>query len=176
MGRYRNSGIGKGIGTSPQLSLENQEYENKVHELEEKLQNEEKSNDKTISKTLCNDDDIKKLENAGVKFNKDDVIFVANDSSGHLIWLEKGNEIVGLEHIISKHKQNFKDILKINENEIPSKIYEIISTWNLVSKSLKNIGGRDGYECIYENNGNYIVIVAHGTNGFIVSVYPRKEN
>lgn len=79
MGRYRNSGIGKGIGTSPQLSLENQEYENKVHELEEKLQNEEKSNDKTISKTLCNDDDIKKLENAGVKFNKDDVIFVAND-------------------------------------------------------------------------------------------------
>ena len=36
MGRYRNSGIGKGIGTSPQTTLENQEYESKVYELEEK--------------------------------------------------------------------------------------------------------------------------------------------
>ena len=34
MGRYKNSGIGKGIGTSPQTTLENQEYENKVYELE----------------------------------------------------------------------------------------------------------------------------------------------
>jgi hypothetical protein len=34
MGRYYNSGIGKGIGTSPQTSLENQEYENKVKEIE----------------------------------------------------------------------------------------------------------------------------------------------
>ena len=36
MGRYKNSGIGKGIGTSPQTTLENQEYESKVYELEEK--------------------------------------------------------------------------------------------------------------------------------------------
>lgn len=34
MGRYNNSGIGKGIGTSPQLTFENQEYENKVNEIE----------------------------------------------------------------------------------------------------------------------------------------------
>lgn len=37
MGRYYKSGIGKGIGTSPQTTLENQEYENKVHELEKNL-------------------------------------------------------------------------------------------------------------------------------------------
>ena len=34
MGRYYNSGIGKGIGTSPQTTLQNQVYENKVKELE----------------------------------------------------------------------------------------------------------------------------------------------
>ena len=33
MGRYYNSGIGKGIGTSPQTSLQNQVYENKVKRL-----------------------------------------------------------------------------------------------------------------------------------------------
>ena len=45
-----------------------------------------------------------------------------------------------------------------------------------MSKTLKNIGGRDGYEYVYENNGNYIVIIVVGTNGFIVSAYPRKED
>lgn len=79
-----------------------------------------------------NNDVIKKLEKAGVKFNKEDVVFVANDSSGQLIWLEKGNEIVGLQHIISRHKQNFKDILNVNENEISAKIYEIITLWTPV--------------------------------------------
>lgn len=34
MGRYYKTGIGKGIGSSPQTTLENQEYENKVNELE----------------------------------------------------------------------------------------------------------------------------------------------
>lgn len=34
MGRYYKTGIGKGIGYSPQTTLENQEYENKVNELE----------------------------------------------------------------------------------------------------------------------------------------------
>ena len=51
MGRYRNSGIGKGIGTSPQTSLESQEYENKVYELEEKntTLNNEFNNTETIN-------------------------------------------------------------------------------------------------------------------------------
>ena len=35
MGRYYNSRIGKGIGTSAQTTLENQEYESKVKEIEE---------------------------------------------------------------------------------------------------------------------------------------------
>ena len=51
MGRYKNSGIGKGIGTSPQTTLENQEYENKVYELEEKntTLNNEFNNTETIN-------------------------------------------------------------------------------------------------------------------------------
>ena len=37
MGRYYNSGIGKGIGTSPQTTLQNQLYENKVNPSETNL-------------------------------------------------------------------------------------------------------------------------------------------
>lgn len=41
MGRYYTSKIGKGIGTEPQTSLENQEYENKVREIEENKQDKQ---------------------------------------------------------------------------------------------------------------------------------------
>ena len=173
MGRYYNSGIGKGIGTSPQTTLQNQVYENKVKEIEEINKKKEETKEKQL--TLCSEKDLKKLENAGVKFNKED-IFVAKTKEGKLVWLEKGNDSVGLNHIISRHKQNFKDLLNINENEIPLKIHEIITSWKQVSKTLKKLGGRDGYEYVYENAGNYIVIVAIGTNGFIVSAYPRKDD
>ena len=176
MGRYYNSGIGKGIGTSPQTTLQNQVYENKVKEIEESTKKEKEQDNKQKSDTLYSKEDIKKLENAGVKFNKEEVVFVCETNDGKLVWLEKGNDRVGLKHIISRHKQNFKDLLNINENEIPAKIHEIITSWNQLSKTLKNIGGRDGYEYVYENNGNYIVIIVVGTNGFIVSAYPRKED
>lgn len=164
MGRYRNSGIGKGIGTSPQTTLENLEYENKVHELEEKLQNEEKSNDKTISQTLCNNDDIKKLENAGVKFNKDDVIFVANDSSGRLIWLEQGNNSVGLNHIVVEHGKQFEDAGIAIEN-IPQILIETIKNGEYVG-----IQGRDRkvYKINYQSGEDIYVAITISNNGFIV--------
>lgn len=164
MGRYKNTGIGKGIGTSPQLSLENQEYENKVHDLEEKLQNEEKSNDKTISQTLCNNDDIKKLENAGVKFNKDDLIFVANDSSGHLIWLEQGNNSVGLNHIVVEHGKQFADAGIAIEN-IPQILIETIKNGEYVG-----IQGRDRkvYKINYQSGEDIYVAITISNNGFIV--------
>lgn len=47
MGRYLKTDIGKGIGTSPQITLENQEYENKVNEIEENEENKQ-INDKQI--------------------------------------------------------------------------------------------------------------------------------
>lgn len=60
MGRYYNSGIGKGIGTSPQTTLQNQEYENKVKEIEENNKKEKKQDNKQKSDTLYNEADIEK--------------------------------------------------------------------------------------------------------------------
>ena len=59
MGRYYNSGIGKGIGTSPQTTLQNQEYENKVKEIEEKNKKNEEAKEK--QQTLCSEEDLKKI-------------------------------------------------------------------------------------------------------------------
>ena len=41
------------------------------------------------------------LETAGVKFTKEDVLFVTKDKTGQLVWLEKGNQRAGLEHILN---------------------------------------------------------------------------
>ena len=138
MGRYNKTGIGAGIGTSGQLDFTNLSLIQKG-----------KDNDSELDlKEL--EEGIKKLEEAGVKFKKDEVVFVTLSSDNQLVWLEKGNEIAGLQHIINRHTKDFSNFLGINKSEIPAKIREIVSTWQVASKKIKNIKGRDGYEVIYE--------------------------
>ena len=37
--------------------------------------------------------------------------------------------------------------------------------------------GKEGYERIYAYNGQYVILTAISTNGFVVTAYPkRKEN
>ena len=163
MGRYNKTGIGAGIGTSGQLDFTNLSLIQKG-----------KDNDNELDlKEL--EDGIKKLEEVGVKFNKDDVVFVTKSSDNQLVWLEKGNEIAGLQHIINRHKEDFFDFLGIYKSEIPAKIKEIISSWQIISKKIKNIKGRDGYEVIYKKE-NISFLIAIGLNGFIVSAYPYEED
>ena len=95
MGRYNKTGIGAGIGTSGQLDFTN-------------LSLIQKGKDNDIDIDLKElEDDIKKLEEAGVKFKKDDVVFVTTSSDNQLVWLEKGNDIAGLQHIVNHHEEDF---------------------------------------------------------------------
>lgn len=50
---------------------------------------------------------LKPLIAAKVKFNAADVLFVTKDKSGQMIWLEKGNDLAGLKHILNKHADDF---------------------------------------------------------------------
>ncbi len=77
MGRYKNSCIGKGIGTSPQLSLENQEYENKIFEIEEKKSLSDYKNVNNISnngfdiKLMTFEENKNKIENYLLTLNNE---------------------------------------------------------------------------------------------------------
>ena len=173
MGRYYNSGIGKGIGTSPQTTLQNQEYENKVKEIEEKNKKNEEAKEK--QQTLCSEEDLKKLENAGVKFNKEDVIFVANDSSGQLIWLEKGNEKSGLSHIKNRHAIDFREKHSVSIDKIPQHIKTIIEKGKLEYSKVTQRNGRECYERLYSKSGKYFLQTGVGSNGYLVSAYPISE-
>lgn len=51
-----------------------------------------------------------KLRRSGEKFTKEDVVMITKTKKNELVWLEKGNDIKGLKHIIDGHE----GILKIN--------------------------------------------------------------
>ena len=35
-------------------------------------------------------------------------MFIARDATGQIVWLETGNKLAGLEHIIARHAGDFK--------------------------------------------------------------------
>lgn len=156
MGRYSNSGLVNGTNGSRQISLSQTSYESKVKENEMNAM-------------------INMLENAGVKFTKENVLFVIKDKTNQTIWLEKGNNNSGLIHIIRNHKDNFKKAFNISENEIPNFLKKVMTNSKIVSSKIKIINGKQGYERKYEYNNKYIIVSGIGTNGFIVSAYPREK-
>ena len=110
MGRYNKTGIGAGVGTSGQLDFTN-------------LSLIQKGKDNDIDIDLKElEEGIKKLEAAGVKFKKEDVIFVTLSSDNQLVWLEKGNALVGLQHIINRHEMHFLDVFNVKKMKYRQKL------------------------------------------------------
>ncbi|KFA57258.1 hypothetical protein [Mageeibacillus indolicus] len=109
------------------------------------------------------------LRRSGVKFNEEDVVMITKTKKNELVWLEQGDDIVGLEHIIKRHSNNLKEAFGVNKEQIPSFIKSVIENGRLVSSR------ENGMKItkIYDYGGKYYVLCALGTNGFIVSVYPR---
>lgn len=124
---------------------------------------------------LHNEIDIKKLEEAGVKFNKEDVIFVANDSSGQLIWLEKGNDKSGLSHIKNRHATDFCEKHRVSIDNIPQHIRTIIEKGKLEYSKVTQRNGRECYERLYSKSDKYFLQTGVGSNGYLVSAYPISE-
>lgn len=121
---------------------------------------------------------IKELESNGVKFSKENIVFITKDKTGQTIWLEKGNSTAGLEHIINGngrtpgHGKDFEKAFGVSKDQIPNYLNKIISNGSVISSELKDINGRSGFERIYYFDKKYYVLTGIGTNGFIVTAYP----
>lgn len=157
MGKTNRSGLGIGVGSSPQGSIMQSDLDNKIKEL------------------LTKDDMLKPLIDAKVKFNADDVLFVTKDKSDQLIWLEKGNDDAGLNHILNKHANDFFVKHNVSKENIASHIKEIVTNGNIEYSRLTMRRNREGIEKLYSYNGKYYLLTGVGTNGFLVSAYPIKE-
>lgn len=89
---------------------------------------------------------------------------MVNDSNGQLIWLEKGNYSVGLNHIVEKHGKQFKNA-GIGIEKIPQILIETIKNGEHIG-----IQGRDRkvYKINYQSNENIYIAITISNNGFIV--------
>ena len=123
---------------------------------------------------------IKELESNGVKFSKEDIVFITKDKTGQIVWLEKGNSTAGLEHIVngngrtSGHAKDFVRAFGVSKAQIPNYLNKVISQGEIVKNSLIKRENRECFERIYYYEGKHYVVTGIGTNGFIVSAYPKK--
>lgn len=111
------------------------------------------------------------LRNSGVKFTEKDVVMVTKTKKNELVWLEKGNDSRGLKHIIQRHEKDLKKKFGINKENIPSFIKDVFNNGKEVRVTLKN--GK--LEKIFLYKEKYFVVSGVGTNGFIVSFYPKSK-
>lgn len=168
--RGSSSGYAHGTSGSPQTTLEQNEYAAKVAENEARLKEE------ADSAPLIDPSHIAEMEANGVKFTRENVMFTARDSTGQVVWLEKGSRIAGYAHIEARgHVGQIAKKFGVGEAEVPRLIRNIVRDGRIVSNAIKNTNGRDGYERLYEYNGKYILLAGIGLNGFMVSAYPVKN-
>ncbi len=157
MGRYGNTNISLGTNGNPQVSLE-------------------QGNLKSIVNQISSEDLIKDLEKNNIKFNKNDIIFIIKDENNKTVWLEKGNEMVGLKHIEMHHENDFKNAFGKSKSEIPQLIKEVI-TEGIVTKEIKETmpNGIKRISKWYKYNNKYHIITAFGDNGFIITAIPTSK-
>jgi hypothetical protein len=118
---------------------------------------------------------IDELIAKNVKINVDDIVFITRDRSGQIIWLETGNEMAGLTHIVSRHADDYKKAFGIENADIPEFLEKVISDGELLSSNIVAKAGRKGYQKIYDYNGRHCIISGIGTNGYIVTAYPAEK-
>ncbi len=123
---------------------------------------------------------IKELESSGVKITKDDVVFITKDATGQTVWLENGNKSAGLEHILNGdgkstgHASDFEKAFGVSKKDLPHYLNKVITYGKIVSNKLVKRGNREGFERVYYYEGKHYVVTGIGTNGFIISAYPKK--
>ena len=118
---------------------------------------------------------IQELRNRGEKFNEEKIVFITKDATGQIIWLEKGNNLAGLEHIIQRHSEHFEKAFGFKQEQIPNFLEDVITHGTIISNKITMRNGREGFERIYERSGNYYILAGIGSNGFIVSARPAQK-
>ena len=116
---------------------------------------------------------LSELVSNGYKFVEKDIVFIAKDKTDKVVWLERGNNNAGLQHIILNHKKHFESAFGIKEEEIALYLYNVIVNGNLIRCTPSKIQG--GLDRVYEYGGQYYTLVGLGSNGFIVTSFPTDR-
>ena len=93
---------------------------------------------RSVSARLIGQSLIAELEASGVKFTREDVIFTARDSTGQIVWLEKGSKAAGYAHLESRgHVGQIAKKFGVSESEVPRLLRNIIRDGRIVSNETR---------------------------------------
>lgn len=116
---------------------------------------------------------ISALEKNGVKFAKENIVFITKDGTGQTVWLETGSQSTGMQHIISRHADDFKSKHGVAKADIAKHLETVFRQGKIEYSRITPKTG--GYERLYSLNGKYYLLSGVGKNGYIVSAYPIGE-
>ena len=106
-------------------------------------------------------------------FTETEVVAITQDSSGKIIWLEKGHlgeRASGLAHILDAHGKDFEN-QNISTEEIPQYIMTAVKYGVIVGYQGRGTG-RPIYEFTYDGTTRRVAITI-GSNGYIVGANPK---
>lgn len=93
--------------------------------------------------------------------------------------LESGSKSAGLEHILHGngttpgHASDFAKAFGVSESKVPEYLHRAITNGTVISNTEKPIGNRMGFTRQYYYESNCYVVAGIGSNGYIVSAYPK---
>ena len=163
MGRRKNSGSIHGTKGSPQTTLEQSQLEDTLNEIKSELIQAE--DEKLFAE----------LDRNNVKYTKENVLFITRDGTGQVIFLETGNELAGFKHILKGHADDFKRALNLEKEQIPAYLKNVVRYGKVTSNEIIMRKGRPGFSREYYYNGKYYILTGIGTNGFMISAYPKSK-
>lgn len=112
---------------------------------------------------------LKEMSSQGIKYAPENIVQVAKNSDGKIIFLESGNGKAGLQHIIDEHAKDFANI-GVSEAQIPNVVMKAVSEGNIVGYQGKGTG-RPIYETVINGEVHRLAITV-SSNGFMVGANP----
>src|SRR5471032_689650 len=113
---------------------------------------------------------FKEMTAQGIKYTPENIVSAAKDSSGKIIFLEKGSSKAGLQHIVEEHGSQFAQI-GVSEARIPDVVMKAVTDGKIVGYQGAGTG-RQIYETVI-NGKKYNIAVTVGNNGYIVGANLR---
>ncbi|MFO0843757.1 MAG: hypothetical protein U0797_15410 [Gemmataceae bacterium] len=112
---------------------------------------------------------LEELAQQGVKHTPEQVVAIARDAAGKVVFLEEGNARAGLRHIVEQHGADFAR-RGIPEERIPEAVLAAATRGTQVGIQ----GTRPIFEVDFDGQTRRIAVTV-GANGFIVGANPAAK-
>ena len=112
---------------------------------------------------------LKEMTSQGIKYTPENIVQVAKNADGKIVFLETGNSKAGLQHIIGEHAKDFANI-GVSEAQIPGVVMKAVSEGKIVGYQGKGTG-RPIYETVINGEVHRLAITV-SSNGFMVGANP----